>query len=82
MRATTIARNYAEALLALARKAKDLDGWGAAISGVGTAMEEDPRLRNFLSAPQISAAQKNVIMGKAFGGTLRSPWCALSRRSS
>ncbi len=73
MRATTIARNYAEALLALARTANDLDGWGAAISAVGTATEEDPRLRNFLAAPQISAAQKNVIMGKAFGGTLPKP---------
>ena len=29
MRDTTIARNYAEVLLALARKANDLPGWGA-----------------------------------------------------
>lgn len=70
MRATTIARNYAEALLSLARKADDLDGYGAAINGVVTAMEGDGRLRNFLSAPQISAAQKNVVIGKAFSGKL------------
>ena len=70
MRATTIARNYAEALLSLARKANDLDGYGASINGVVTAMEGDGRLRNFLSAPQISAAQKNVVIGKAFSGKL------------
>lgn len=70
MRATTIARNYAEALLALARKANDLDGWGASLNGVVTAMEGDGRLRNFLAAPQISAAQKNVVIGKAFSGKL------------
>ena len=70
MRATTIARNYAEALLVLARNANDLDGWGASINGVVTAMEGDGRLRNFLSAPQISAAEKNVVIGKAFNGKL------------
>ncbi len=70
MRAITISRNYAEALLALARKANDLEGWGLAIHGVVTAMEGDARLRNFLSAPQVSASQKNVVIGKAFAGKL------------
>ena len=70
MRATTIARNYAEALLVLARKANDLDGWGLAINGVVTAMETDARLRNFLAAPQVSAAEKNAVLGKAFATKL------------
>lgn len=70
MRAPTIARNYAEALLVLARKANDLDGWGAAVNGVVTAMETDSRLRHFLEAPQISAAQKSVVLAKAFEGKL------------
>ena len=70
MHAETIARNYAEALLALARKANDLDGWGLAINGVVTAMESDARLSNFLAAPQVSAAEKNVVIGKAFNGQL------------
>lgn len=70
MRSITIARNYAEALLMLARKAKDLNGWGLAVNGVVAAMESDVRLRNFLEAPQISAAQKNVVIGKAFDGKL------------
>lgn len=70
MRETTIARNYAEALLALAQKAKNLDGWGAAINGVAMAVESDPRLRNFLAAPQIPAAAKNAVIGKAFAERL------------
>jgi len=73
MRATTIARNYSEALLVLARKANDLEGWGVAINGVASAMETDTRLRNFLAAPQISAAQKNIVIGKAFANKLPKP---------
>ena len=70
MRAPTIAKNYAEALLILARKANDLDGWGAAVNGVVAAMENDARLRRFLEAPQISAAEKSKVLGKAFEGKL------------
>ena len=70
MRAPTIAKNYAEALLVLARKANDLDGWGAAVNGVVAAMENDARLRRFLEAPQISAAEKSNVLGRAFEGKL------------
>jgi F-type H+-transporting ATPase subunit delta len=73
MRAPTIARNYAEALLVLAQKDEDLEGWGEAINGVVTAMESDDRLRLFLQAPQVSAAQKNVVIGKAFADKLPKP---------
>ncbi len=66
MRDTTIARNYAEALLALARRAGDLPGWGRMISDVAGAVETDVRLRRFLEAPQVSAERKNEILGRAF----------------
>src|SRR3954466_4472723 len=66
MRETTIARNYAEALLALARKSEDLQGWGRMIDDVASAIQRDARLRNFLEAPQISADQKNEVLSKAF----------------
>ena len=66
MRSTTIARNYAEALLALAKKSDDLQGWGRMIDDVATAMERDERLVHFLEAPQISADQKNAVLSKAF----------------
>jgi len=66
MRETTIARNYAEALLALARKSDDLAGWGRMIDDVANAIQRDTRLQNFLRAPQISADQKNGVLSKAF----------------
>lgn len=67
MRDASIARNYAEALLALARKANDTAGWGAAVSALGQAVAEDAALRNFLESPSVSASQKNAILGKALG---------------
>jgi F-type H+-transporting ATPase subunit delta len=70
MRETTIARNYAEALLALAREAGDLDGWGGPINAIAGAMQSDARLRNFLAAPQVSATQKNDVIARAYGGRL------------
>lgn len=73
MRDTTIARNYAEALLALARDANALDAWGAMIGAVADAVTTEPRLANFLAAPQVAAADKNRILAQAFGATLPRP---------
>jgi F-type H+-transporting ATPase subunit delta len=70
VRDTTIAHNYAETLLALARKAEDLDGFGQMITEVAEAIERDPRLKRFLEAPQIAADQKNEILSKAFADRL------------
>jgi F-type H+-transporting ATPase subunit delta len=70
MRDTTIARNYAEALLALARKADDLAGWGVLIHAFAEVAASDAKLRHFLEAPQISAAQKNEVLGKAFADNM------------
>ncbi len=66
MREPTIARNYAEALLALARKADDLPGWGRMISDVAAGIEQDVRLRRFLEAPQVDAERKKEILARAF----------------
>ncbi|MBV6520683.1 MAG: ATP synthase subunit delta [Gemmatimonadaceae bacterium] len=70
MRDTTIARNYAEALMALAQQARDLDGWGASFNRVADAVQTEPRLRNFLAAPQVAAAEKNAVLEKAFASVL------------
>jgi F-type H+-transporting ATPase subunit delta len=70
MRETTIARNYAEALLELARKANDLRGWGELIDSVANGIESDRRLRVFLESPRVSAQQKSEIFQKAYGNTL------------
>jgi len=70
MRSATIARNYAETLLELARRAGDLRGWGQAIDDVSGAMQNERTLRLFLESPRVSASQKNRILGRAFEGQL------------
>ena len=70
MREATIARNYAETLLELARRAGDLRGWGQAADDVADAMQSDRTLRLFLESPRVSSAQKNRILGRAFEGQL------------
>jgi F-type H+-transporting ATPase subunit delta len=65
MRDVTIARNYAEVLLDLARKANNRRGWGDMISEFASAMERDATLRLFLESPRISAAEKNQLLAHA-----------------
>ncbi|HWH52823.1 MAG TPA: F0F1 ATP synthase subunit delta [Gemmatimonadales bacterium] len=70
MREPTIARNYAETLLELARRAGDLRGWGELVEQVSDAVETDRRLRIFLESPRVSGQQKKDVIQKAFGGAL------------
>lgn len=66
MRDTTIARNYAEALFALARKAGDLPGWGRLINDVAAAATSDRTLQLFLESPKISEARKKALFTRAY----------------
>ena len=70
MRESTIGRNYAEALLELARKGNDLRGFGEMIDGVADGIESDRRLRVFLESPRVSVRQKNEIFQKAYGNVM------------
>lgn len=70
MRQPTIARNYAEALLELARRANDLRGWGEMISSIANSIEGDRRLRVFLESPRVSIKQKSEILQKAYSPTM------------
>ncbi|HJQ20687.1 MAG TPA: F0F1 ATP synthase subunit delta [Gemmatimonadaceae bacterium] len=65
MRQSSIARNYAEALLELAKRAKDLRGWGTLIQSVADAMSRDRTLHAFLETPRVDAARKNAVLRKA-----------------
>lgn len=71
MRDSTIARNYAEVLLELARRAEDLHGWGAILEGIADAMRRDATLRAFLETPRVDTATKNAVLRKAL--TDRAP---------
>ncbi len=65
-RHSLVARNYAEALLALARKAGDVAGWGRMIQEVADAVAGDAQLRAFLESPRVPAERKNLALGRAF----------------
>jgi F-type H+-transporting ATPase subunit delta len=66
MRDPTIAHNYAETLVSLARKAGDLAGWGAMITDVASALQRDEQLTLFLNSPRIAAERKNAVLASAF----------------
>jgi F-type H+-transporting ATPase subunit delta len=65
MRQATIARNYAEALLELAKKADDLRGWGSLIQSIADAVDRDPKLRVFLETPRVDGHTKAAVLRKA-----------------
>ena len=67
MRDTTIAKNNAEALLELARRADDPSGWGKLIRDVANGMLQDITVQHFLESPKISEAQKNEVFFQALG---------------
>jgi len=65
MNAEGIGRNYAEALLTLARKSDSVEEWGALLDAIAAGMSEDPTLRAFLESPKLSASHKIEILEKA-----------------
>ena len=67
MNESTIGRNYAEALLALAKKSDDVEQWGELIESLAAGVREDQTLRTFLESPKLSAAHKIEIIQKALG---------------
>jgi len=64
----SVSRNYAETLLALARKANAVEEWSGLIFAVAGAIESNVTLQRFLAAPQVSAADKNAVLGKGLSG--------------
>jgi F-type H+-transporting ATPase subunit delta len=60
-----IGRNYAGALLTLARKSGEEEEWGALIDAISVGMRENPTLRTFLESPKLSAARKIELLKKA-----------------
>lgn len=66
-----IARNYAEALLALARKhggEPAVDEYGRAIDGVATLLANEPRVRRFLESPLVEPDAKKQALQATFDG--------------
>ena len=58
----TVARNYAEALLALATKADNRGGFASMIRDVANAMTTDVTVHQFMESPRVSYEAKNVVL--------------------
>jgi F-type H+-transporting ATPase subunit delta len=66
-----IARNYAETLLALARRHGDdetIDEYGRVLEQVAALMRAEPSVRRFLSTPRIDSDARMEALKRAFGG--------------
>jgi F-type H+-transporting ATPase subunit delta len=63
-----IARNYAEALLALAAKENARDAYGAYMGALAETLERDETFKRFMAAPTVSGNKKNEVLGKALAG--------------
>jgi F-type H+-transporting ATPase subunit delta len=66
VRDTTIARNYADTLLALAQRAGDPAAWGQMMREVSDAVQRDERVHQFLMTPKLPTRRKMEILGAAF----------------
>ncbi|MBL0172743.1 MAG: F0F1 ATP synthase subunit delta [Gemmatimonadaceae bacterium] len=64
---STVARNYADTLLALAGKSGEAAAWGAALRHVANAISEDATLQRFLESPRIPAEHKSGMLTRALG---------------
>ncbi len=63
----TVARNYADTLLALARKDNDASGWGTLLRQIADAISGDRTLQQFLESPRIPADNKSAMLTRALG---------------
>lgn len=71
MRSELIARNYAETLLDLADRnggAAAMDQFAAALDQVSGLVQGDPRVRQFLETPRVTAAEKKRALRAALAG--------------
>jgi F-type H+-transporting ATPase subunit delta len=59
----TVARPYARAIFDVAHKAKDLDGWSAALAAAA-AVTADASARKYLTQPELDAGARAGFVGK------------------
>ena len=71
MRATTIARNYAEALFEIGENAGHTDRFAELIDAVAGAVETTPEVQAVLMSPRVPKAEKARLLGAALEGAPR-----------
>lgn len=68
MRESTVARNYAEVLLDLAREDDAIEAYVGAIREIADWIESERDFRLLLDTPRVEAAQKKDALGAALSG--------------
>ena len=75
MRPSTVSRNYAETLLALAKRGGPgaVEEYEHALADVASILEREPRVREFLETPRIGVDEKKQALRASFGGRVPDP---------
>jgi F-type H+-transporting ATPase subunit delta len=71
VQASIVARNYAEALLELAKRHGGdvaIDAYGEAIASLAALLREDARVREFLATPRVEVEAKKAVLKRALEG--------------
>ena len=71
MNKATIAKNYAEALLAAAGPLGQVDAFGALMDAVAGAVSADPRIAAVLASPRVTKTVKGQLLAEALEDTAR-----------
>lgn len=64
MKNEVVARNYAEALLAVARKDNAVERYGALLDAVGGVMDSDPVMKGVMMSPRVPKRAKQEVVAK------------------
>jgi len=68
VRPTTVARNYAEALVELAQREGTVERCGDLMDAVAGVVAADPQLHGVFMSPRIAKATKQRLIARALGG--------------
>lgn len=74
MRHAVIARNYAEALLALAEQAQDVERWGGLLDAVAGVLTTEPAVHATMMSPRVPKAAKVRLLEQALAGSAPTPF--------
>lgn len=69
MKTSTVARNYAEALLTAAEATKRVDLFGRLMDAVAGAVASDPTIAIVLESPRVAKSVKSGLLAEALAGT-------------
>jgi F-type H+-transporting ATPase subunit delta len=74
VRAGTVARNYAEALLMLGQRHEAVVEYGALLEAVAGAVMTEPRLEAVLASPRVPKERKKKLLRDALAGRAPAPF--------